>query len=236
MRGLGNRHLIGSRLPTFGIHFGDEFLCHAYDVTACEFFSCHAVNIEEARSPINTQRVGTGKIRHGWFCNGVSKWRKQPHCSPITLPIVVRLPNCGVQVINFQLHCRGLDEDFNQRYATLTAVVRFLPKSKSTCQRLLNYYDCTVKLTVEVFEESVEHGVKLGTAFTERKLKCDERDRLSMPVTVHRVVDLDRIVYSDACPDVIFFQITVDLDATRIPVSFSESGMDDFLEVSVPSM
>lgn len=140
-----------------------------------------------------------------------------------------------MQVINFQLYCRGLDEDFDQRYATLTAAVRFLPKSR-ICQRLLNFYDCTVKLTIEVFEESVEHGKMLGTASSERKLKCDERDRLSMPITVHRVVDLDHIVYSHTCPDVIFFRITVNLDATRIPVSFTESGMGDFLDVSVSSI
>ena len=93
-----------------------------------------------------------------------------------------------------------------------------------------------MKLTVEVFEESVEHGKKLGTASAERQLKCDERDRLSMPITVYRVVDLDHIVYSDTCPDVIFFQMTVNVDATRIPVSYSESGVDGFLEVSVPSI
>jgi hypothetical protein len=148
----------------------------------------------------------------------------------------VTLPNCGVQVINFQLHCRGLDDDFNQRYATLTAVVRFLSKSNVQCQRLLNYYDCTVRVEVEVFEESVEHGVRLGTASTGRQLRCDERDRLSMPLTLYKVVDLDRIVYSDSCPDVIFFRMTVHLDATPIPVSFSESGMGDFLEVSMSSM
>ena len=151
--------------------------------------------------------------------------------------MILNLPDCGVQVIKIQLHCRGLDEDFNQRYATLTAIIRFLRRS-NTCRRLLNYYDCTVKLTVEVFEESVEHGVKIGTAFAERQLKCDERDRLSMPITVYRVVDLDHIIYSDTCPDVIFFRVTVNLDATCIPVSFSESGMDEFLEVSnsMPSM
>ena len=196
----------------------------------------YTVCIEEARVPINTQRTAKGKIRHMGFCQGVSKWRKQPHCSPITLPIVVTLPKCGVQVINFQLHCRGLDEDFNQRYATLTAVVRFLSKSNDTCRRLLNYYNCTIRVKVEVFEESAECGVKLGTSSAERQLKCDERDRLSMPITVYKVVDLDHIVYSNSCPDVICFRITVNLDAVRIPVSFSESGMDDFLEVSMSSM
>ena len=192
----------------------------------------YTVNIEEARVPINTQRTAKGKIRHICFCQGVSKWQKQPYCFPITLPIVVTLPKCGVQVINFQLHCRGLDEDFNQRYATLTAVVRFLSKSNKTCRRLLNYYDCSIRVQVEVFEESVERGVKLGTASIERQLKCDERDRLSMPITVYKIVDLDRIVYTDSCPDVIFFRITVNLDAASIPIRFSESGMDDFLEVS----
>ncbi len=78
--------------------------------------------------------------------------------------------------------------------------------------------------------------MRLGTASTERQLKRDERDSLSMPLTVYKVVDLDRIVYSDSCPDVIFFQMTVHLDATPIPVSCSESGMDDFLEVSMSSM
>ena len=196
----------------------------------------YTVCIEEAQGPINKERTAKGKIRHIWFCRGVSKWRKQPHCLPIKLPIVVTLPKCGVQVINFQLHCRGLDEDFNQRYATLTAVVRFLSKSNDTCQRLLNYYDCTIRVEVEVFEESVERGVKLGTSSAKRQLKCDERDRLSMPITVYKVVDLDRIVYSDSCPDVICFRITVNLDAASIPVHFSESGMDDFLEVSMSSM
>ena len=93
-----------------------------------------------------------------------------------------------------------------------------------------------MKLTVEVFEESVERGRKLGTAFVERKLKHDERDRHSMPITVYKVVDLDHIVYSHTCPKVILFQITANLDASCIPVSFADSGMEGFLDVSLPSM
>ena len=177
-----------------------------------------------------------GRVRHSYFCSGVSRWLRSKHHDPIPLRIIgtQRLPRCGVKVSNFLLYCRGLDEDFDQRYGTLTATICFLANS-CICQQLLKFYNCTVKLTVETFEESVEHGRKLGTASAERQLKSDERNCLSMPITVHRVVDLDHIVYSNTCPDEIYFRITVDFDATSM-FSLSESGMDDFLEVSVSSI
>ena len=177
-----------------------------------------------------------GKVQHSCFCSGVSRWLRSRHRDPIVLRIIGTqiLPKCGVKVSNFLLHCRGLDEDFEQRYGTLTATISFLPNS-CICQQLLKFYNCTVKLTVEVFEESVECGQKLGTASAERQLTSDERNCHSMPITVYRVVDLDHIVYSSTCPDEIFFRITVNLHAISM-FSLSESGMDDFLEVSMSSM
>lgn len=190
----------------------------------------------DVQSPINSQMRCTGRVRHSCFCSGVSRWLRRRHHDPIVLRIIgtQRLPKCGIKVSNFLLHCRGLDEDFEQHYATLTATIFFLPNS-CICQQLLNFYNCTLKFTVDVLEGNVEHGRKLGTASAERQLTCGEHNCHSMPITVYRVVDLDRIVYSDTCPDEIFFQITVNLHATSM-FSLCESGIDDFLEVSMSSM
>lgn len=196
---------------------------------------CYAVNLVEAQS-INSRMCCTGRISHSCFCRGVSRYLKIKHRDPIPLRIIgtQRLPSCGVKVSNYLLYCRGLEEDFNDHYGTLTATVSFLTNS---CfgRQLLQFYNCTVKIVVETFEGSVERGRKLNTATEERQLKSAERTCHSMHITVHKVVNLDDIVYSTTCPDEIFFRITVDLDAKSM-FSVSESGMDDFLEVSLSSV
>ena len=186
----------------------------------------------ESQSPINLCMCCIGRVRHSSFCSGVSQWLRNKHRDPIALRIIgtQRLLRYGVKVSNFLLYCRGLDEDFDQRYGTLTATVSFLANS-SICQQFLKFYNCTVKLTVDVFEESIEHGRKLSTASAGRQLKSDERNCLSMPITVHRVVDLDHIVYSNTCPDEIVFRIIVKFNATSMFI-LSESGLDDFLEAN----
>lgn len=190
----------------------------------------------EARSPINSRMCCVGRVRHRCFCSGVSRWLKSKHRGPIPLRVTgtQRLPKCGIKVSNFLLYCRGLGEDFNARYCTLTATVSFLTNS-CACQELLQFYNSSVKVTVETFEGSTEQGRMLNTTSEEMQLRSDDRGCHSMLITVHKVVHLDHIVYSTTCPDEICFRITVDLDAKSM-FSFSESGIDDFLEVSVSSI
>ena len=127
--------------------------------------------------------------------------------------------------MKLQLHCRGLDQDLNQHYATLTAIVQFSPSSH-ICRNLLDFYECRVKLTVEVFDGRVEQGCKISTAVNERKLTSDEREHHTMHITVNKVIDLDKIVYTETCPDLITLRITANLEANRLHVYASNVELD----------
>ena len=162
----------------------------------------------------------------------MSRWKIRPHRFPVVLRGFLKFAKYGIKITNFTLHCRGLDQDYNQHYATLTAVVYFQPESR-LARRLLEFTDCRVKLTVEVFVESAERGRNLGIACGEKRLQRDERDSHKMHITVYKVVDLDEIVYnlSEVCPDNIILKITASIEASRIQVSAADSACG-FVDIS----
>ena len=156
----------------------------------------------------------TSIISHRVFCNAITRWQ---HTRPISLPTIV-IPQCGVRIINCQLHCRGLDHDFYERNATLTAVVKFSPNSIACCSS----QTCIVELDVKVYEgrmdcASVHEPSLLGGAKGRRKLSRQEREECVMHIAVHKVVKLDAIVYHETCPNisVITLQITASVQTVR---------------------
>ena len=113
----------------------------------------------------------------------------------------------------------------------LTAVVHF-PESSCICRELLDFYECNVKLVVEVYRGRVEGGHKIGEADTVQKLSRDERECRRMCVRVNDIVHLDEIVYPRVHLDIIGIQITVILEANMIEVSAVDSAYNDFVDVS----
>lgn len=142
---------------------------------------------------------------------------------------MIKLPNCGVKVTNIRFDCSG---NSHGHYATLVAVVRF-PERFDICRKLLDFYECNVKVVVELYRGRVEEGHKIGEADTVEKLSCDERECRKMLVRVNDVVHLDEIVYPRVCLDIVSIQITVILEANLIIVSTADSAYkDDFVDVS----
>lgn len=135
---------------------------------------------------------------------------------------MINFVQCGVK-IQCQLHCRGLDRDYYQHYATLTATVCFSPHSPA-CRRLC---ECTIEIGVKVFEGRMERGVEtISSAKAQRKVTDDERECHVMHITVPRIVYLDKIVYAESCPKVISLCITATLQATSNAVT-NDSGLVD---------
>lgn len=156
----------------------------------------------------------TSIISHRVFCNAITRWQ---HHRPISLPTIV-IPQCGVRIINCQLHCRGLDHDFYERNATFTAVVKFLQNSIACSSS----HTCIVELDVKVYEGKVDSATVhepslLGAAKRRRKLSQQEREECVMHIAVHKVVKLDAIIYHETCPNisVITLQITASIQTVR---------------------
>ena len=154
-------------------------------------------------------RTITRAVPHKDFCCFVSRWRQ--HHDPIDLPTIT-LSQTGMKILKCQLHCRGLDRDFYQRNATITAVVQFLPDSLA-CRPS---YECTFELDVSVFEgQDVKEAPLLGSARQRVKVTDIEREKHVMHITVHNIVKLDKIVYSYLCPKMIGLKITAALNVVK---------------------
>ena len=172
----------------------------------------------------------TVTIPHYTLCKRVSRCFNGRQCSVVNLP-VMKLPDYGVKVVNIQLHCRGCGGNLKQRHATLTAVVQF-PEKSSVCQELLDFYDCKVKLKVDVYRGHVEQGDKICTQFVDKKLSSVERQCRKMQLVVNDVIHLDEIVYPEVRIDIISIQITACLQARKIEVNVLDSGCHDFVNIS----
>ena len=172
----------------------------------------------------------TVNIPHSTLCKRVSRCFHGTQGSVINLPVIT-LPDYGVKVGSIQLHCRGCGENLKQHHATLTAVVQF-PEKSNVCRELLGFYDCKVKLKVDVYRGRAEQGDKICTRFAEKRLSPNERQCRKMQLVVNEVVHLDEIVYPEARIDIISIQITACLGAKKIEVSVLDSGCDDFVDIS----
>lgn len=169
-------------------------------------------------------RTITSTVSHKQFCFCVSRWRQ--HHDPIDLPTIT-LPQIGMKISKCQLHCRGLDIDFYERNATITAVVQFFPDSlacRPSCE-------CTFELSVGVFEgRETKEASLLSRASQRVKVTDIERKKHVMHITVHNIVKLDKIVYSYQCPQLIGLEITASLTVVKAVVL--DSGYIDMSKSS----
>ena len=123
-----------------------------------------------------------------------------------------------MKILKVHLHCRGLDVDFYERYATLTAVMQFSSKSlASSCEY-------TLDLDVNVYDGQVEHRSLIGSV--KQHIKPELKNGNTFHITVHKVVNLDRIVYSHKCPKFIGFEIKAGLTVVQA-VALPEGHVTD---------
>ena len=114
--------------------------------------------------------------------------------------------------ISCYLHYLGLDQDCKPNGSlTLTAVLH-LPKKKKGAVGLLDHKTCTVKLTVCVYGGKVdqEKNIMNEPRFSLGELDDDDRQRLTMHMTVHDVVRQEAIVFSESNPKNILFKIKLE--------------------------
>ena len=143
------------------------------------------------------------------MCQGISQ------TSPIDKVKLTSFKLYGTKIACY-LHYLGLDQDCKPNGSlTLTAVLH-LPKRKRGVWCPLDHKKCTVKLTVSTYEGPVE--VKNNILMNEprlslRELDDDDRQRLTMHMTVHDVVRQEAIIFSKRCPEKIFFKIRAEICA-----------------------
>ena len=113
----------------------------------------------------------------------------------------------------FQFHSRGLDQDYKKCNGTLTAVFKFPQKPQRI--NILNYENCEFKISVNVYEGPVGDNQIIGQSSSTRSLDDDDRKRGTLHMTVHKVVSLRKIIFTDMDPpvDKIFIQVVVELRA-----------------------
>lgn len=116
----------------------------------------------------------------------------------------------------FQFHSRGLDQDYKNHNGTLTAVFKF-PKKPQRINILNNYENCEFKIAVNVYEGPVSNNRCIGQSSSARSLDDDDRKRGTLHMTVHEVVSLRKIIFTDVDPpvDKIFIQVVVELRAAQ---------------------
>lgn len=113
----------------------------------------------------------------------------------------------------FQFHSRGLDQDCKNHNGTLTVLFKFPKKPQRI--NLLNYEDCEFTIIVNVYEGPVSNDRCIGHSSSIQSLDDDDRRRGILHMTVHEVVSLRNIIFTDMDPpvDKIFMQVVVELRA-----------------------
>lgn len=114
----------------------------------------------------------------------------------------------GIRVV-CQFHSQGLDQDISDHYATLTATFD-LPKNPKKAS-VLNQQSPVFKLSVFVYEGAVEKKHLIGESSAARKLDDEDRQQFKMHMTVHRVVSLEELIFSEICPNKIIVKIVVEV-------------------------
>lgn len=79
----------------------------------------------------------------------------------------------------------------------------------------MNYENCEFKIVVNVYEGPISNGQCIGHSSSTRSLDDDDRRRGTLHMTVHEVVSLQNIIFTDLDPpvDKIFIQVVVELRA-----------------------
>ena len=140
------------------------------------------------------------------MCLGISQ------TSPIDKVKLASFKLYGTKIACY-LHYLGLDQDCKPNGSlTLTAVLR-LPKKKTGVANLLDHKKCTVKLTVGAYEGRVDERNFLvePPRFSLREMDDDDRQRLTMHMTVHDVVRQEAIIFSERRVEKIFFKIKMEI-------------------------
>ena len=124
----------------------------------------------------------------------------------------------------FQFHSRGLDQDCKNLNGTLTAVFKFPKKPQRI--NILNYENCEFKISVNVYEGPVSNDRCIGKSNSTRNLDDDDRKRGTLHMTVHEVVSLRNIIFTDIDPPVekIFMQVVVELIANDHQNTHQQAG------------
>jgi hypothetical protein len=141
------------------------------------------------------------------MCLGISQ------TSPVDKVKLASFKLYGTKIACY-LHYLGLDQDCKLNGSlTLTAVLH-LPRKKTGIVSLLDHKKCTVKLTVSAYEERVEErNVMAEPRFSLRELDDDDRQRLTMHMTVHDVVRQEVVIFSERRAEKIFFKIKMEICA-----------------------
>ena len=139
------------------------------------------------------------------MCLGISQ------TSPVDKVRLASFKLCGTKITCY-LHYLGLDQDCKPNGSlTLTAILH-LPKGKRGDVSLLDHKKCTVKLTVSAYEGRVEErNIMNESRVSLRELDDDDRQQLTMHMTVHDIVRQEAIIFSEKCPEKIFFKIKTEI-------------------------
>ena len=132
--------------------------------------------------------------------------------SQIVFDIKQKLKICGIQG-ELQFHSHGLDQDYNNYKGTVTAVFKFPKKPQRI--NIMNYEHCEFKLSVKVYEGPIRNNRIIGQSTSTRELDDDDRKRGILHMTVHKVVSLENIIFTDIDPpvDKLFMQTILELKA-----------------------
>lgn len=144
------------------------------------------------------------------MCLGISQ------TSPVDKVKLTSFKLYGTKITCY-LHYLGLDQDCKPNGSlTLTAVLR-LSKKKRGVASLLDHKKCTVKLTVGAYEGRVEErNILVEPRFSLREMDDDDRQRLTMHMTVHDVVRQETIIFSERRTEKIFFKIKMEICVNSI--------------------
>lgn len=141
------------------------------------------------------------------MCLGISQ------TSPVDQVKLASFKLYGTKITCY-LHYLGLDQDCKPNGSlTLTAVLRLQKKKRPRgVASLLDHKKYTVKLTVGAYKGRVEkRNILVEPRFSVREMDDDDRQRLTMHMTIHDVVRQEVIIFSERCVEKIFFKIKMEI-------------------------
>ena len=108
----------------------------------------------------------------------------------------------------FQFHAQGLDQDSVNHNGTVTATFQFPDHSKKPQE--MDIMECEFKLSVNVYRGSIEESHIIGQSSSVRRLDEDDRKRRTLHMTVHNVVNLQKIIFSASSVDKISIEVVIE--------------------------
>ena len=111
----------------------------------------------------------------------------------------------------FQFHSQGLDQDYDNHCGTVTAVFQFPKKTHTNKGNVLNCQGCKFKLSVIVYGGRISENKIIGQSSEIRNLTEEDQQHGILHMTVHDVVRLQDIIFTNI--DKILIEVTVELIA-----------------------